>query len=535
MEPYKTKIFILLLLFSSQYVFAGLDPIIIKGKIDTSITKANQNYEISIRLNNSASYLDQSDLLNFPVKADGTFLATIKPLSRHTYLSFWIINKNKESPNSGNLLPIAFPARIYSKLQELYLFEHGDSVRADFFKSGNIIFRGKGAEKLDCQVKMYSIEDVPSVVSSRESQLVGDTALTLLSSVLEHTKKIRLAIIESYKYKFSDSIFRLLQCDATSLSEYYLLSGLPYRCTAAPTAINAHSAIRYFEKHFMRENASLDTGFLSNSAFLADVLFEREFNFTRLFNNNGNFTRGDSFEAVYQRIKRSYKGLLRDKMLLICFQQLNLYYPDEARLNVDDAIQVTESDIYKKLLESWANKQFKAYPFKLTDASGKVHSLADYKGKILVIDYWFTGCSWCANLNAVMQVIAQNYEANKHVIFMTISVDQNKNKWVKSVAANLYCSDKSVNLFTNGEGVQNMAYKYYNYVGAPQQLIIGKNGEIVSSHPPRPDLGPQELLNKIFSRNAETGIVKADQKLALSNPNAIAFMDLLDKSLRAPR
>ena len=81
--------------------------------------------------------------------------------------------------------------------------------------------------------------------------------------------------------------------------------------------------------------------------------------------------------------------------------------------------------------------------FALKDASGKVHTLKDYQGKPLVIQFWATWCPYCkklepglnkiynkfkdANGNHKIQVIGISYREDKDANPQT-SANQSKNR-----------------------------------------------------------------------------------------------------------
>ncbi|MNL76258.1 hypothetical protein D3C87_2021960 [compost metagenome] len=79
-------------------------------------------------------------------------------------------------------------------------------------------------------------------------------------------------------------------------------------------------------------------------------------------------------------------------------------------------------------------------------------------------------------------------------------------------------------MYTNGLGVTHPLLKFYNFKGAPQQLIIGKNGKLISSRPPRPDGGIEFEVDK-------NGAYIPNHKDVLSNPAAQAFIKIIDDLL----
>ena len=60
--------------------------------------------------------------------------------------------------------------------------------------------------------------------------------------------------------------------------------------------------------------------------------------------------------------------------------------------------------------------------FTLKDVKGNNVSLSDFKGKIVVIDFWSTWCSWCRETTQEMEKLHKNYK-DRDVVFLGISLD----------------------------------------------------------------------------------------------------------------
>src|SRR2546423_10787590 len=56
----------------------------------------------------------------------------------------------------------------------------------------------------------------------------------------------------------------------------------------------------------------------------------------------------------------------------------------------------------------------------LSDPKGKTHSLSNYRGKVVVLDFWATWCSKCAKLMPVLEQVHQKYK-NKGVVVLGVS------------------------------------------------------------------------------------------------------------------
>jgi peroxiredoxin len=55
--------------------------------------------------------------------------------------------------------------------------------------------------------------------------------------------------------------------------------------------------------------------------------------------------------------------------------------------------------------------------FELTDLAGKTHRLADYKGKVVVLDFWYRGCGWCVRAMPQINQIADDFKDQPVVVF----------------------------------------------------------------------------------------------------------------------
>ena len=121
-----------------------------------------------------------------------------------------------------------------------------------------------------------------------------------------------------------------------------------------------------------------------------------------------------------------------------------------------------------------------AYNFNLPDAKGKQVHLTDFKGKVAVIDFWFTGCINCMNFyHNSFSKAEKLFENNPDVVFVSICIDKNKATWLKSLDKGRYASKSCVNLFTQGKGDQHQVIKSYQVSTYPQPIIINRKGELV--------------------------------------------------------
>nr|WP_255491568.1 TlpA disulfide reductase family protein [Hufsiella arboris] len=74
----------------------------------------------------------------------------------------------------------------------------------------------------------------------------------------------------------------------------------------------------------------------------------------------------------------------------------------------------------------------KAPGFKLNDPNGKPVDLDSYKGKYVLVDFWASWCAPCRQANPHV-VAAYNEFKSKNFTVLGISLDKNKEAWLKAI------------------------------------------------------------------------------------------------------
>jgi thiol-disulfide isomerase/thioredoxin len=123
----------------------------------------------------------------------------------------------------------------------------------------------------------------------------------------------------------------------------------------------------------------------------------------------------------------------------------------------------------------------KLFPdLKFQDLSGKAVSLNKFKGKYVVIDFWATWCGPCKETSPVFEYQARKYRYNDNIVFLSASIDEDKNKWKldqknsKSNTIQWWVSD------TN-------ALKSLDVNSIPRFMMIDPNGKMYNANMPRPN------------------------------------------------
>jgi len=131
----------------------------------------------------------------------------------------------------------------------------------------------------------------------------------------------------------------------------------------------------------------------------------------------------------------------------------------------------TESKKKKVTSNSKDLKHKKAIDFEVTALNNKKYSLSSLKGKIIVMNFWFTGCGPCIQEIPSLNELVQKYKG-KDVVFLAFSLDDNLgliNKFLKKYPF-------KYEIISNSRNIS----KEYNVKTFPSHIIIGKDGNIIS-------------------------------------------------------
>lgn len=108
--------------------------------------------------------------------------------------------------------------------------------------------------------------------------------------------------------------------------------------------------------------------------------------------------------------------------------------------------------------------------WKLLDPQGKPHSISDYRGKIMVLDFWGTWCVPCWKTMPVIQSLHEKYK-DRGVVFFGISIADQEGDPVGFMKRKGY----TYNLLLNGDEISEL----YKAVQLPTLYVIDAAGRII--------------------------------------------------------
>jgi thiol-disulfide isomerase/thioredoxin len=146
-------------------------------------------------------------------------------------------------------------------------------------------------------------------------------------------------------------------------------------------------------------------------------------------------------------------------------------YPDYPPL-VEYFNDIKENELNAARMEIGAY----APQFKYPDINGKLYGPSDFKGKVLLIDFW---ASWCGPCRAEIPNLKKVYEKydRKDVEFLSVSIDKGKEEWIKALS-----QEKMPWIQVLAPKSGSEVSKLYQFSGIPFLVVLDKEGRIVSKY-----------------------------------------------------
>ncbi len=152
----------------------------------------------------------------------------------------------------------------------------------------------------------------------------------------------------------------------------------------------------------------------------------------------------ERLKQIFDNLPEEYKNTETGKLTA-----LNLYPPKV----VQDGENLADADLY--------------------DLEGKLHHLADYKGKYLLLDFWSSGCGPCLSAIPEMREIAEIYKEKLHIIGIC---SDSKEQWEK-ISKEKNITWVNLNDFMNENGI----FMSYGITGIPHYVMITPEGKKLTS------------------------------------------------------
>ena len=195
-------------------------------------------------------------------------------------------------------------------------------------------------------------------------------------------------------------------------------------------------------------------------------------------NDNLNISNDAKYQNLYTEIATFIRQHpKREISFLFIFWAINL-----KKSQLESLLQSVDTSIYKSSYKAYTDfalrrikvsETGKPFPeLTLTDTIGNKISIADLKGKVVLIDFWSSWCKPCREQIPELKSLYKKYK-NQGFEIIGISLDEDKSKWLNAMAKdkqtwNNYC--EFINWRSN-----KIATRFA--IGAiPANFLIDKNG-----------------------------------------------------------
>lgn len=176
------------------------------------------------------------------------------------------------------------------------------------------------------------------------------------------------------------------------------------------------------------------------------------------------------------------------------------YYAVALSAGLDEAVFAAYPTFRRLNQDSVAGRQFHqaiqhlarlqpgqpAPAFTLRDQQGQVVSLADFRGKVVYLDFWGTWCGPCMYEMVEFSPALKARFAQQDVVFLNIAVHDAEAAWQRTLVDKHFLSERSVHLRHPDEATVATAYQVNSF---PTYFLIGRDGRIITRQAPRPSSG----------------------------------------------
>lgn len=114
-----------------------------------------------------------------------------------------------------------------------------------------------------------------------------------------------------------------------------------------------------------------------------------------------------------------------------------------------------------------------AADWELKDLEGRSHTLGEYRGRVVVLDFWYRGCGWCIRAMPQMKQLADDFRDQPVAI-----LGLNKDRDIQDAR---FVADRMGLNYTTLVGAEGVPEKYH-VRGFPTLVVVDPQGQVAEFH-----------------------------------------------------
>jgi len=165
-----------------------------------------------------------------------------------------------------------------------------------------------------------------------------------------------------------------------------------------------------------------------------------------------------------KEVFRDSDGNLVSNNEFVDIRTANFNYPDAT------IIKFLEDGTKEFRLQKVAQEGMSAPPVSVRTIDGRSIALADLRGKVVVLNFWFIGCAVCRAMKPQLNEFKKRFAGNDDIVFLSMTEDPKSD--VEKVLK------KEPFDYLNAADAR-VAMSQFSFRGFPKNIVIDRQGKIV--------------------------------------------------------